>query len=162
MKTFIHLLPAPQHPGRFFCPRAPLGAGVLFFPEGLGHAWWRRDAPLDPKLLLQAPAPLANLIFATLGTRRLSLWVKFPWRSPLPGSLLLVVSLRRDDGSHLNLGWSPQVRTRADAVDFLSACPRLDAAWVEDDQALLDQRHGRLVSVDHYTRAFPLMAKEAA
>lgn len=135
---------------------------MILFPEGLGQAWWRRDAPLDPTLLLQVPAPLAKLIFATLGTRRLSLWVKFPWRSPLPKSLLLVVSLRRADGSHLNLGWSPQARTRADAVAFLSTCPRLDAAWVEDEQALLDQRHGRYVPIENYTREICFMTKEAA
>lgn len=135
---------------------------MILFPEGLGQAWWRRDAPLDPELLLQAPAPLVSLIFATLASRRLSLWIKFPWRSPLLRSLLLVVSLRRDDGSHCNLGWGSQVRTRADAVAFLSACPRLDAAWVEDEQALLDQRHGRYVPIENYTREICFMAREAA
>lgn len=135
---------------------------MIFFAEGLGQAWWRRDAPLDPRLLLQAPTPLASLIFATLASRRLSLWVKFPWRSPLSKSLLLVVSLRRDDGSHCNLGWSPQVRSRADAVAFLAACRRLDAVWVEDEQALLDQRHGRYASIENYTREFCFMGKEAA
>ena len=117
---------------------------------GLGYVWWKPSDRIAPELLLQLPSALANLILTTLEPQRLSIWIKFPWRAPLERALLLVVSVRRADGSHLNLGWSPQSKTRADAVDFLVACPGLDGAWIGEDQVFLDQRHGRIVSVENY------------
>lgn len=161
MKTFIHLVPVPHHAGRFFSPCAPNGAGIILFPEGLGYTWWRLGTVLDPELMLQVPASVARLIFATLASRRLSIWVKFPWQNPLQNSLLLIVSWRRDDGSHLNIGWSPQVRSRADAVDFLTQCPRVDAVWIGDEHSLMDQRHGNLVSIEHYTKGLSFISMEA-
>jgi hypothetical protein len=162
MKTFVRLVPAFRHPGRFFCPRAPKGAGIHLFPNGLGCAWWKPSPQINPDLLLQLPPALASLVFATLTTGRLSLWIKFPWRTPRKNSLLLIVSVRREDGSFLNLGWSPQVRTRSDAVAFLTACTALDGAWIDDDQAFLDQRHGRLVAVENYTHGLPLLPSARA
>lgn len=150
MKTFIHLIPASREPGRFICPRSPNGAGMQLNRSGMGYVWWRPSARIDPALLVLLPAALANLVFAAFESERLSLWVKFPWREPEMDSLLLVISVRRKDGTHLSFGWSPQVQTRADAVEFLATCPALDAAWIGEEQSLLDQRHGCIVSIDHY------------
>jgi hypothetical protein len=151
MKTFVRLVPAPHETGRFFCPRSPNGAGLQLTSAGIGVAWWKPSDRIDPELLLQFPSALANLVLTTFESQRLTLWVKFPWRAPLERSLLIVISLRRNDGTFLNLGWSPQIQSRADAVDFLVACPGLDGAWIGEDQALLDQRHGRIVSIEHYS-----------
>lgn len=150
MKTFIHLVPAPRESGRFICPRSPNGAGMQLNRSCVGYVWWRPSARIDPALLVLLPVALANLVFAAFESERLSLWVKFPWREPEMGSLLLVISVRRKDGTHLSFGWSPQTQTRADAVDFLATCPALDAAWIGDERALLDQRHGRIVAIEHY------------
>lgn len=157
MKTFLRLVPARHDAGRFFSPLAPHGAGVQLFPGGLGCAWWRPTPRVDPTLLLDLPPALAELIFATLASGQLSLWVKFPWRTPLRNVLVLVVSLRRDDGSHLTLAWSSRVRTRASAVTVLSACPNLDAVWVEEERAFLDQRHGRFASLQFYTQSLSFL-----
>lgn len=153
MKTFVRLIPATRYPGRFFCPRAPHGAGISLTPSGNGFAWWRPSARIDPRLSLELPPALAGLIFAKHPHADLSIWVKFPWRAPLEGALLLVFSLRRDDGTFLTLGWSPQAKSRSDAVEFLADCPLIDGAWSSDDQSFVDQRHGRLVSIDHYGAA---------
>jgi len=150
MKTFIRLVPALHQTGRFFYPRSPNGAGIQLTPAGLGVAWWKPADRIDPELLFQLPPALANLVFTTFESQRLTLWVKFPWRAPLERALLLVIALRRNDGSFLNIGWSPQIRNRAEAVDFLVACPGLDGAWVGEDHALLDQGHGRIVSLEQY------------
>lgn len=150
MKTFVRLVPASRDSGRFFCPRAPNGAGMQLTPAGLGYVWWNPSARIAPELLLQLPSALASLVFATCDSDRLSLWIKFPWRDPLLKSLVIVISLRRDDGTYLNLAWSPQSTNRADAVDILAACPGLDGAWIGEEQALLDQHHGRIVSLEHY------------
>lgn len=150
MKTFIRLVPASREAGRFSCPRSPDGAGLQLNRAGLGYVWWRPSTRIDPALLVHLPTSLATLIFSAFETERLSLWIKFPWREPTINSLLMVVSVRLRNGTHLNLGWSPQTQTRADAVEFLATCPALDAAWIGEEQALLDQRHGRIVSIEHY------------
>jgi hypothetical protein len=104
---------------------------------------------------------LAGLVFAKLPHADLSIWVKFPWRSPLEGALLLVFSLLRDDGTFLTLGWSPQAKSRSDAVEFLTACPLIDGAWSSYDQSFVDQNHGRLVSIEHYGCAGPTQVTES-
>lgn len=149
MKTFIRLIPAPLEQGRFFCPRYPSGAGLQLHADGSGAVWWRRDRPHDRAIEFELPRALATLIYGA-ASDSVSIWTKFPWIPPLPGSLLLVLSIRRSDGTFLSIAWGPRIRTRQDAVSVLLACPRLDAVWTDQHQGLLDNRHGRIVSLQHY------------
>lgn len=166
MKTFNRLVPEPHLAGRFISPHRHGEIGMYLLADGSGLAW--RGTPRRPNLdsVIDLPPALTSLVFASLPWRRIAVWLKLPGRPPFHDHLVLVISIREKNGRFLNIGWGSWVHDRSDGVDLLATCPCIDAVWILAAGGLLDNRHGRIVSLGHYAHRlkFPwtIPAKEVA